>query len=34
MVKQLIVTAMSLLIYDTPKTIQYTQIILDFLILA
>ena len=34
MVKQLIVVAVPLLIYDTPEAIQYAQAILDFTILA
>ena len=33
-VKQLIVAAISLLIYDTLEAIQYTQVILDFTMLA
>ena len=34
MVKQLIVAATSLLIHDTPETIQGAQAILDFTILV
>ncbi len=34
MVKQLIVATMPLLIYDASEAIQYTWIILDFIILA
>ncbi len=34
MVKQLIVAAMPLLIYDAPEAIQYAQAILNFTMLA